>query len=110
MSAEAVSQAANKIERPLKPDLVILAVPATAAATNDEQFVRSYSGIMNWSLSFGHQEWDCVVVHPSVVTPDAAMPRGDLIRQLVNAQDLPLLDRPKEDRSSAESMFTKAVK
>ena len=96
--------------RPLKPDLVILAVPATAAATNDEQFVRSYSWIMNWSLSFGHQEWDCVVVHSSVVTPDAAVPRGDLIRQLVNAQDLPLIDRPKEDGSSSESLFNIAVK
>jgi len=47
---------------------------------------------------------------PSVVTPDAALPRGDLIRQLVNAQYLPLIDRPKEDRSSAESLFGKAVK
>ena len=105
-----LEQAANKIVRPLKPDLVILAVPATAAATNDEQFVRSYSWIMNWSLSFGHQEWDCVVVHPSVVTPDADVPRGDLIRQLVHAQDLLLIDRLKEDRSSAESLFNNAVK
>ena len=105
-----LEQAANKIVRPLKPDLVILAIPANVAATNDEQFVRSYSWIMNWSLSFGHQEWDCVVVHPSVVTPDVAVPRGDLIRQLVNAQDLPLIDRPKEDRSSAESIFHNAMK
>ncbi|MEK6260768.1 MAG: alpha/beta fold hydrolase [Planctomycetota bacterium] len=110
LSLVELEQAANKLVRPLKPDLVILAVPATAAATNDEQFVRSYSWIMNWSLSFGHQEWDCVVVHPSVVTPDAAVPRGDLIRQLVNAQDLPLIDRPKEDRSSTESLFNNAVK
>ena len=105
-----LEQAANKIVRPLKPDLVILAIPANAVAPNDEQFVRSYSWIMNWSLSFGHQEWDCVVVHPSVVTPDVAVPRGDLIRQLVNAQDLPLIDRPKEDRSSAESLFHSAMK
>lgn len=105
-----LEEEAKKLVRPLKPDLVILAVPATAAATNDEQFVRSYSWIMNWSLSFGHQEWDCVVVHPSVVTPDADVPRGDLIRQLVHAQDLTLIDRTKEDRSSAESLFNKAVK
>ena len=110
LSLVELEQAANKLVRPLKPDLVILAVPANAAATNDEQFVRAYSWIMNWSLSFGHQKWDCVVVHPSVVTPDAAVPRGDLIRQLVNAQDLPLIDRPKGDRSSAEALFNKAVK
>ena len=94
----------------MKPDLVILAVPANAAATSDEEFVRSYSWTLNWSLSFGHQEWDCVVVHPSVVTPDISVPRGELIRQLVHAQDLTLIDRPNGDRSSAEVLFTNALK
>jgi hypothetical protein len=69
-----LEQAAKNLVRPLKPDLVILAVPANAAASNDEQFVRSYSWIMNWSLSFGHQEWDCVVVHPSIHPSSRRMP------------------------------------
>ena len=102
--------AANQLVRPMKPDLVILAVPANAVATSDEEFVRSYSWTMNWSLSFGHQEWDCVVVHPSVVTPDINVPRGELIRQLVHAQDLTLIDRLSGDRSSAEVLFTNALK
>ncbi len=98
------------LERAAKPDLVILAVPANANAATDEEFARSYSWIMNWSLSFGHQEWDCVVVHPSVVAPDINVPRGDLIRQLVRAQDLTLIDRPADDRSPAEVLFGNALK
>jgi hypothetical protein len=105
-----LERAANQLVRPMKPDMVILAVPADAAAATDEEFARSYTWTMNWSLSFGHQEWDCVVVHPSVVTSDISMPRGELVRQLVHAQDLPLIDRPPGDRSPAQVLFTNAVK
>jgi lysophospholipase L1-like esterase len=106
-----LEQAAKQLVRAMKPNLVIAAVPANApAATSDEEFVRSYSWTMNWSLSFGHQEWDCVVVHPSVVTPDISVPRGGLIRQLVHAQDLTLIDRPTGDRSPAEVLFTNALR
>jgi lysophospholipase L1-like esterase len=105
-----LERAANQLVRPMKPDLVILAVPANAAAATDEEFVRSYAWTLNWSLSFGHREWDCVVVHPSVVTPDGSVPRGELIRQLVHAQDLTLIDRPNDDRSSAEVLFSNALK
>ena len=55
--------------RPLKPDLVVIAVPRSAAAGSREEFIRSYAWVMNWSLSFGRQEWDCLVVHPDVVDP-----------------------------------------
>ncbi len=105
-----LERAAQQLVRATKPDLVVLAVPADAAATIDEEFARSYSWIMNWSLSFGHQEWDCVVVHPSVVAPDINVPRGDLIRQLVRAQDLTLIDRPAGDRSPAEVLFGNILK
>lgn len=86
--------------RKRKPDLVVLGVPRTAyrgagRELDDESFVRSYSWVMNWSLSFGTQEWDCVVVHPSLLEaskePDS---RDALVRQLVRAQDLQLIDRP----------------
>lgn len=105
-----LEQTANKLVRAAKPDLVILAVPATATAATDEQFVQSYSWIMNWSLSFGHQEWDCVVIHPSVVTPDKPVPHADLIRQLVRAQDQTLIDRGVEARDATESLFSQALK
>lgn len=64
---------------------------------------------MNWSLNFGAGGWDCVVVHPSVVSPEPAPDalRDALIRTLVNAQDLSLIDRPAgDDRPAAEIIRT----
>jgi lysophospholipase L1-like esterase len=81
--------------RKLKPDLVVLAIPRSATSESREEFIRRFVWIMNWSLSFGRQEWDCAVVHPDVVGPeDADDDYDDLIRQLVDAQDLTLIDRP----------------
>ena len=66
-----LEQEAKDLVRAMKPDLVVLNIPASAAAESDEQRVHAISWIMNWSLSFGHQEWDCIVVHPSVSDPDS---------------------------------------
>lgn len=103
-----LEQEAKMIVRPMKPDLVILAIPASATAS-DEEFFRAYSWTMNWSLSFGHQEWDCLAVHPSVVSPAVIVPRSDFIRQLIRAQDLTLIDRPTGDRSSVETLFSSGL-
>jgi len=106
-----IEQVASKTVRAMKPDLVILAVPANVGSqATDEEFIRSYSWIMNWSLSFGDQEWDCVVVHPSVSTPDTTEARADLIRRLVHAQDLSLIDRPGMDNSTTEALFSQSLK
>ncbi len=102
-----LEQAAQQTVRALKPNLVVIAVPRTASADSDEQFVKSYSWVMNWSLSFGHQEWDCVVVHPSVASPGPIAPRDDLVRQLVRAQHLSLVDRAADNAASAEDVLTK---
>ena len=48
--------------RGLRPDLVLIAVPAATAAETEEKFIRSYTWVMNWSLSFGTQEWDVIAV------------------------------------------------
>ena len=102
---------AQENARKQKVDLVVLAVPRSAYRgagrdLDDESFVRSYSWVMNWSLSFGTQEWDCIVVHPSVLEPgkvtdnDAGkdlQERDQLVRQLVRAQDLTLVDRPANE-------------
>lgn len=101
-----IEAAANKTVRALKPNLVLLAVPRSPQTESDEEFARSYSWIMNWSLSFGLAEWDCVVVHPSVVASPENSPRDDLIRRLVKAQDLHLIDRTTSDVGSAESVLT----
>ena len=81
---------------PLKPDLVIVAVPRAAAFESQEEFIHAQAWIMNWSLSFGRQEWDCVAVHPSVAEPKEGK-HDDLIRKLVAAQDLTLIDRRPGD-------------
>lgn len=91
--------------RKLAPHLVLIAVPRAATAGNDEQFANSYTWIMNWSLSFGYQEWDCVVIHPSVTEPDATGPRDDLIRQLIRAQHLHFIDRKPGDKEPATELF-----
>lgn len=97
--------------RALKPDLVLIAVPRTAKADSQEAFIRSYAWVMNWSLSFGKQEWDCVVVHPSVVDPGQADEKDDaLIRQLVAAQDLSLIDREKGDQRPAAQVLADWLK
>ncbi len=99
-----LEQEANATVRALKPDLVVLTIPADAQFESDEQFVHSVSWIMNWSLSFGRQEWDCVVVHPSVFTPVDDPAKADLIRRLVHAQHLGLIDRTSEPKPSDEVM------
>lgn len=99
-----LEQEANATVRALKPDLVVLTIPADAQFESDEQFVHSVSWIMNWSLSFGRQEWDCVVVHPSVFTAFDHPAKAHLIRRLVHAQHLGLIDRTSEPKPPDEVM------
>lgn len=101
--------AANQTARALKPNLVVLAVPRSASAESDEQFVKAYSWVMNWSLSFGQAEWDCIVVHPSVTAASESSPRDDLMRQLVKAQDLHLIDRAAGDEASPAQLLTQWI-
>lgn len=92
--------------RKLKPDLVVLAVPRAAMPGNLEDAIRPFSWVMNWSLSFGRLEWDVVVVHPDVVDPnETASESDDLVRQLVAAQDLTLVDRPANSSAGAATIF-----
>ena len=99
-----LEQDAKDLVRAMKPDLVVLSIPAAAAAENDEQRVHAISWIMNWSLSFGNQEWDCIVVHPSVVDSQADAAQASMIRRLVRAQHLAMIDRPIGDAADAETV------
>lgn len=93
-----IEAAAKETVRALRPDLVVISVPRSAKFASREEFIRSNSWIMNWSLSFGYSEWECVVVHPSVIDPDHPDAEHDeLIRKLVRAQDLTLIDRKVGD-------------
>jgi len=106
-----IEQDAKTRVRPMQPDLVLIAVPPAARFDSEESFISGYTWIMNWSLSFATQEWDCVVVHPAVVDSDHAEARRDsLVRQLVRAQDLTLIDRSTEDGPSGKEIFVEWLK
>ncbi len=103
-----LEESAKKV-RELKPDLVIVAVPLEAKAETKEQFVRSYKWVLNYALSFGHQEWDCLAIAPSVTSPVAdvdARERDHLARALIWAQDIGMVERNTEDSGTAEAIFT----
>lgn len=103
-SVPELEQDAKSQVRAFKPDLVIIAVPHSATAASREEFIRSFAWIMNWSLSFGHQEWDVLVVHPDVIEP-ADGKHDDLMRKLVVAQDLTLIDRPQDSEADTATIF-----
>jgi hypothetical protein len=101
--------------REQKPDLVVLAVPPTAAARTTEEYIRTLSWVLNWSLSFGVAEWDCVALLPSVFEATAP-PRGprealaeslltDLTRHVVEGQDIGWLERRPEDARPANELL-----
>jgi hypothetical protein len=106
-----IEQDAKQRVRPMKPDLVVIAVPRAAQAETEESFIRSYAWVMNWSLNFGPPTWDCLVVHPSVWDPDPnANPRDALVRALVRGQDLPMIDRPEGLKADASSVLREWLK
>ncbi len=98
--------------RDRRPDLVIVAVPAGLSAENEEQFVRSYSWVLNWSLSFGRMEWDCVAALPSVATPELSeedQAAEALATRIIRGQDIGMLVRPEGDTSTAEAILSRRL-
>jgi lysophospholipase L1-like esterase/pimeloyl-ACP methyl ester carboxylesterase len=79
-------ETAAKAVRSMKPNLVMIAVPGHLSEKTPQAFHQHYSWIMNWSLSFGPQEWDVVVA----LRPDA----DKLAGRLVKAQDLSVIAPP----------------
>lgn len=89
---------AAKRVRPMKPDLVLIAIPRAAKAKDSEEFIRTQMWIASNSLSYGAREWDVVVVHPDVFEPsDDDEANDQQIREIVPSQDLPLIDRAAGD-------------
>lgn len=94
--------------RPMTPDLVIIAVPRAAAAKDQEEFIRTQMWIAANSLSRGKREWDVVVVHPAVFDGPggpADAKTDALIRAIVPAQDLTLIDRAAGESQDAAEIF-----
>jgi lysophospholipase L1-like esterase len=102
-----IEQAAKKV-RTMKMDLVVIAVPAAAQADPIENGIRSYSWIINWSLSFGKQEWDCIAQPPSTAEPKLSVKdqeRDRLARRLISAQDLSMVERKAGDQRPAAELL-----
>jgi len=102
---------AAKTVRAKPHDLVLVAVPAAVTPSENpppETGVASYSWILNWSLSFGHQEWDVVVLAPSVLKADPSEAESraeEFTRRMVAAQDLTLIARAAGDKSPPEKIL-----
>jgi lysophospholipase L1-like esterase/dienelactone hydrolase len=96
-------EAEAKKVRGRKLDLVIVAVPTSADASDLESRISSYSWVLNWSLSFGTQEWDVIAIPPSTANVSLS---GDeksldkLARRLIAAQDLSMIVRQAGEESA----------
>ncbi|MEX1231758.1 MAG: GDSL-type esterase/lipase family protein [Planctomycetaceae bacterium] len=92
-------------------DFVFVGVPL-AVTPDDENLteagINSYLWTLNWSLSFAIQEWDFAAATPAVLKPISPEDRGRnrFARNLIHAQHVNLVDRPKESPSSAEEILT----
>lgn len=100
---------ASHLVRKMKPNLVLLTVPRSATAANREEFIDSVYWMENFSLSFGKAEWDCVVIHPSVID-SKKRENDDLIRKLTANHDLSLIDRDVGDKREAGDIVLEWVK
>ena len=85
-----IEEYAKKV-RNMAQDLVLIAVPGSFPVQQPEAFHKSYSWIMNWSLSFGPQQWDVLVALPSAAKTAPTTKEQQhiaLARRLIEAQDL----------------------
>lgn len=94
--------------RSMSVDLVLIAVPPQATTPNPKEFASYYTWTMNWSLSFGVQQWDVLVITPSVAKPDLAddeQQREALARRLMQGKDLHRIERTKGDETPMPELF-----
>ncbi|MDB6093796.1 MAG: hypothetical protein JWM32_1358 [Verrucomicrobia bacterium] len=95
-----------------KPDLFIVAVPATALTTNDDQYFHAYTWIMNWSLSLDEPGWNCWVILPSVAQPDQDAGQRSaeaLALEVIHGQDVPFLRRTAGDAIPTTELFNREL-
>ena len=81
------------------PDLVLIALPAAVTPPVDaptEEAIRAHSWILNWSLSFGLQEWDVVAIAVKDSETDAFEEREGYVVKRVElaSRKLPRWTRP----------------
>lgn len=83
--------------RAMKPNLVVIAVPAKlSASAQDEALIRSYSWIVNYSMAFGRPEWDVVAILP---------PGQTIARDIILGHDVACIEHPSGDDASAGDLL-----
>lgn len=104
-------ETAAKAVRQAPPDLVLIAVPLAVTprvSAPAEAAIRAHGWILNWSLSFGLQEWDVVAIAPAVLgtglSPAEQESDAFACRQ-IRAQDLNLIARPAHDSAPPEQIL-----
>lgn len=103
-------ETAAKAVRTMKPNLVIISVPGHLSEKTPQAFHQHYAWIMNWSLSFGPQEWDVVVALPSTSKPtlDATEAANEaLAHRLAEAQDLNIIERSRGESAPLPDLLIK---
>jgi len=107
-----IEESARQIRKRQELDLVVVSVPndATPGATASDSEISSFSWILNHSLSFGKQEWDVVVIAPSVwggPLNAQSSSREEFIRRMTRAQDLSLIARNADEEESPEELLVR---
>jgi hypothetical protein len=87
-------------------DLVIVAVPTGADAATTAAFSTSYSWVLNWSLSFAHQQWEEIGVPPSTVLATFSRSVHSLLKRrlLVRPVWVPLLKVDVDPRGVTDGL------
>lgn len=102
-----------KSVRAQKPTLVVIAVPPEVTAANEEEFIRSYHWVLNWSLAYGKQEWDVIAIVPTVSQPLNDIKSFSFLRELsrrvILGVDIGFVERPQGDMSGPEAVVSRWV-
>lgn len=99
----------SKEVRKQRHDLVLVAIPSSATAKSEREYQRLYTWVLNWSLSFGLQEWDCIAVPASTFESEltaADQVRDALARKLILNQDLGSIERKPGDKRAVGELLT----
>jgi hypothetical protein len=85
--------------RAMKPNLVVIAVPAKlSASAQDEALIRSYSWIVNYSMAFGRPEWDVVAILP---------PGQDIARDIILGHDVACIEHQSGNAALTEDLLSR---
>jgi lysophospholipase L1-like esterase len=108
-SLDQISKEAEHV-RGKRADLVVVGLPYNSLPGSDEDLLRVYNKLLNGCFTGGQQEWDVIVVPPSVFqSPRNEQERqhDELVKRIIRARDLPMIERPLKDARPAGELLAK---